>query len=95
MGSIGHRKEWKNIPETVDSPRVSRTDRRISIPELDLEQGTTRVVEAAHVRDSSSIVAAQDFSAGVAGNETSLGSHEEIHSGQGQQASRGVRRHGA
>jgi hypothetical protein len=60
---------------------------------LDLEQGTTRVVEAAHIRDCSRVVAAQNFGAAVTGNETSLGSHEEVHSGQGQQASRSVRRH--
>jgi hypothetical protein len=76
----------------VDSPRVRGTDGRIGILELDLEKGPTRVVEAAHIRDCGRVVAAQDFGAAVPANETGLGSHEEVHRGQGQQASRGVGR---
>lgn len=36
-----------NAPETVDSPRVGWTGGRVGVPELGLQEGATRVIEAA------------------------------------------------
>lgn len=36
-----------NLPQTVNSPRVTWASGRVGIPELGLQQGTTRVVVAA------------------------------------------------
>lgn len=48
-------------PKTMDRPRISRTSRRVVVPELRLEECTTRSVEAARIGgwNGSCVVAAK------------------------------------
>ena len=48
-----------SVPEAMDGPVISRSSRRIGVPELGLEELATWVVEATCVRDDGFVVAAQ------------------------------------